>query len=136
MKRFGDDILVDSLPVRYLDEEAYINLVRRVIDQTLKGRFAFVNTRVWHFYNETHPIYLKDAYLLPDGAPLRGIINSKITLGNPCARVPGVRFLRDIMSMDSTRRLRHAFVGTDDKTLGLMKRNLEDSYPGVNIVVC
>lgn len=134
MKKFGKNILVDALPVRHLDEDAYLNLIKRVIDQTFKGRFAFVNTRVWHFYNETYPMYLKDAYLLPDGAPLRWIINSKIGHGHPCARVPGVRFLTDVMSMDSTRRLRHAFVGTDDRTLGLMRRNLEDKYPGVNIV--
>ena len=130
MKKFGNEILVDTLPVCHLDEKAYLNLVTSVIDQTFKGRFAFVNTRVWHFYNGIYPTYLKNAYLIPDGAPLRWIINSKITQGNPCARVPGVRFFTDIMSMDSTRRLRHAFVGTDNKTLGLMRRKLEAIYPG------
>jgi len=135
VKKFGNEVLVDALPVCHLDEGDYFNLIESVIDQTFRGRFAFVNTRVWHFYNETYPIYLKDAYLLPDGAPLRWIINSKIDNDRyPCARVPGIRFFTDVMSMDSSRQLRHAFVGTDEKTLGLIRRKLKDQYPGVNIV--
>lgn len=132
---FGNTVLVDKLPARYLDEAAYSKLIGHLIGKSFKGRFAFVNTRVWYFYNEANPLYLKNAILLPDGAPLRWIINSKVEHGcHPCARVPGIRFFTDVMSMDSSRQLRHAFVGTDEKTLGLMRRNLEDKYPGVNIV--
>ena len=131
---FGQKILVDKLSVSFISDNGYETLLSKIISGGYVGRLLFVNTRVWHFYNTAEPQYLSDGVLLPDGAPLRWIINAQRTESARCAVVPGLRFFNDVMVADASRKLRHAFVGTNEKTLELMKRRLSDRYPEVNIV--
>ena len=131
---FGQKVLVDKLPVTHLTERGYETLLSELISRKCKRRFLFVNTRVWHFYNTERPGYLRDGVLLPDGAPLRWIINAHRGNAAPCASIPGIKFFHDVMCQDYNRSLRHAFVGTNNHTLALMRDKLNERYPGIQIV--
>lgn len=133
---FGQRVYIDNFPVNHMDEVDYRQFIESILSGDVRKRVLFSNTRVWHFYNQEMPLYLNDAVIFPDGAPLRWLAN-KLVAGSgrtSCARVPGLRFFRDVCRLDGDRRLRHAFLGTNDSTLASLEKTLQTEYPGINIV--
>ena len=89
-----------------------------------------VHTTVLSYKNPEYCNIQNSAFMrFPDGKPLsttakrRGYKNAQ--------RVTGPSFMEEILSISAKNNYRNVFYGSNDNTLNLMKKNIENKYPGI-----
>lgn len=114
------------------DTVSYIN---RNLD-SLKGNYicvSNVHTTVMSYEDESYRnIQNSGAMALSDGKPLS--IVSKKRGYKYAERVTGPDLMEEIFKISKEKGYKHYFYGSTEETLSLLRENLLEKYPGINIV--
>lgn len=93
---------------------------------------ANVHTTVMAFRDESYRKIQNESWMtLPDGKPLsivskrRGYIEAE--------RVPGPDLMPKVFEMSKEKRYSHFFYGSTEKTLGMLRKKIEEKYPYLEI---
>lgn len=101
----------------------------------LKGDYicvSNVHTTVMAFHDEEYRLIQNSGVMaLPDGKPLS--IVSRMRGFGQAERVPGPDLMPEIVKRSLQYGYKHFFYGSSEQTLELLKKKLQESYPGVQI---
>ena len=102
----------------------------------LRGKYicvSNVHTTIMSYRDEEYrKIQNEAAMALPDGKPLS--IVSRMRGFSEAERVPGPDLMPEIFKLSVERGYRHYFYGSTQKTLDLLKEQLQKKYPELQIV--
>lgn len=101
----------------------------------LKGKYICVSnvhtTVMSHDDKEYNTIQNGGIMALPDGGPLSAV--SRKRGYKDASRVTGPDLMEELFELSKDGSIRHYFYGSTDDTLKLLKKNLSEKYPGINI---
>lgn len=126
-------ILNTNINVTNMDE------VIQTLESSLEERrgdyicVANVHTTVMAFRNEKYQKIQNNSWLtLPDGKPLSIVSQKRGFTG--AQRVSGPDFMEKVFEISQQKNYRHFFYGSTNKTLKMLKENIEKKYSYLNIV--
>lgn len=127
------DIL--GVQVAVTDMNKILSFLAGHLDE-LKGDYicvSNVHTTVMAYEDEHYRKIQNDAAIvLPDGKPL-SVLERKRGGFHDAEKVSGPDLMPEIFKLSEKMGYRHFFYGSTEKTLGLLKNNLEKKYPNLRI---